>query len=83
VDFSGDGDMAGVGDDVGLSVIKVVDGDGETLDDEREPEPAAEPPEPEPEPEPEPVLPLLDVACEPAVAVGAVAELVYEAPLAE
>jgi len=78
VDFSGDGDLAGDGDDVMLGVIKVVDGDGVTLDDEPEPVPVPEPPEPAPPPEP--VLPA-DDDCESLSVAGATDEVVYEVPL--
>jgi hypothetical protein len=82
LDFSGDGVLAVDGNDVGSGVISVIEGDGETFDDEPEPEP-----EPEPVPEvpdvPEPALvPVVDPAGSTDV-VGATAELVYEAPLAE
>jgi len=77
VDFSGDGDLAGDGDDVMLGVIKVVDGDGVTLDDEPEPVPVPEPPEPAP---PEPVPPA-DDDCESLSVAGATDEVMYEVPL--
>lgn len=72
MDFSGDGDLAGDGDDVMLGVTKVVDGDGVTLDDEPEPVPVPEPPEP--------VL-LADDDCESLSVAGATDEVVYEVPL--
>jgi hypothetical protein len=79
LDFSGDGVLAVDGNDVELGVIKVIDGDGETLDDEPEPEPVPEVPE-VPEPALVPVAECDDGSTD---AVGATAELVYEAPLAE
>jgi hypothetical protein len=79
VDFSGDGDSAVDGDDAGSEVIKVIDGDGVTPDDdEPEPDPVPEAPE---VPEPAPVPPADDEDGSAGV-VGATAELVY-VPLAE
>jgi hypothetical protein len=79
LEFSGDGDPTGDGDDVGSKVTKVVDGDGVTPDDD-EPEPE---PVPEPEPDPEPVPLVVDGDCESMGAAGATAEVVYVLPLAE
>jgi hypothetical protein len=81
LEFSGDGDSAVDGDAVELGVIKVIDGDGETLDDDAPaPGSVSEVPEVPEVPESAPV-PLVDDD-EPADAVGATSEVVY-VPLAE